>query len=155
MDQQVIVNLVVQIIVAGVVATALMLGFAAMTVVERKLLGRFTLRYGPNRVGKFGTMQVMADMFKMFFKEEVIPDHVDRFVYLIAPGLALVPAMMAFAIVPIAGQPFTLPFEILGTTITINPWIANVNVGILYILAIGSLGTYGVILGGWSSDNKY
>jgi len=155
MDQQFIVNLVVQIIIAGVVATALMLAFAAMTVVERKLLGRFTLRYGPNRVGKFGSLQVVADMFKMFFKEEVIPDHVDRLVYLIAPGLALVPAMMAFAVVPIASRSFVLPFEIFGSTITVNPWIADINVGILYILAIGSLGTYGVILGGWSSNNKY
>jgi len=148
-------NIVVQIIIIGLVAVALMLGFAAMTVVERKLLGRFTLRYGPNRVGKFGTLQVVADMFKMFFKEEVIPGHVDRFVYLIAPGLALVPALMAFAVVPIASQPFTLPFEVFGSTVTIYPWIANINVGILYILAIGSLGTYGVILGGWSSNNKY
>lgn len=155
MDQEFIISLVVQIAIAGAVATALMLGFAAMTVVERKLLGRFTLRYGPNRVGKFGSLQVVADMFKMFFKEEVIPGHVDRLVYLMAPGLALIPALMAFAVVPIASQPFTLPFEVFGSTITINPWIADINVGILYILAIGSLGTYGVILGGWSSNNKY
>jgi len=137
------------------VATLLMLGFAALTIVERKLLGCFTLRYGPNRVGKYGSLQIIADMFKMFFKEEVIPGHVDRLVYLIAPGLALVPALMAFAVVPIASRPFTLPFELFGSTISINPWIADVNVGILYILAIGSLGTYGVILGGWSSNNKY
>ena len=155
MDPQFVIDLVVHSILIVVVATALMLGFAAMTVVERKLLGRFTLRYGPNRVGKFGSLQVIADMFKMFFKEEVIPDHVDRAVYLMAPGLALVPALMAFAVVPIAPEPFTLPFEVFGYTITVNPWIADINVGILYILAIGSLGTYGVILGGWSSNNKY
>ncbi len=155
MDQQFIVNLVVTIIICFIAAVALMLGFAAMTVVERKLLGRFTLRYGPNRVGKFGSLQVIADMFKMFFKEEVIPGHVDRAVYLMAPGLALVPAIMAFAIVPLASQGITLPFDIFGSTITINPWIADVNVGLLYLLAIGSLGTYGVVLGGWSSNNKY
>lgn len=155
MDPQFIIDLVVHSIVIVVVATALMLGFAAMTVVERKLLGRFTLRYGPNRVGKFGSLQVIADMFKMFFKEEVIPDHVDRVVYLMAPGLALVPALLAFAVVPIASAPFQLPFEVFGYTITVNPWVADINVGILYILAIGSLGTYGVILGGWSSNNKY
>jgi NADH-quinone oxidoreductase subunit H len=94
-------------------------------------------------------------MLKMFFKEEVIPGHVDRLVYLMAPGLSLVPALAAFAVVPIAGQPVVLPFEVFGATITINPWIANVNVGILYLLAVGSLGTYGVVLGGWSSNNKY
>ena len=155
MDQQFIINLIVHTILIAIVAIALMLGFAAMTVVERKLLGRFTLRYGPNRVGKFGLLQVVADMFKMFFKEEVIPGHVDRFVYLIAPGLALVPALMAFAVVPLASRPFVLPFEVFGSTITVTPWIADINVGILYILAIGSLGTYGVVLGGWSSNNKY
>ena len=155
MDPQFIINLIVHSIVIVVVATALMLGFAAMTVVERKMLGRFTLRYGPNRVGKFGSLQVIADMFKMFFKEEVIPDHVDRAVYLMAPGLALVPALMAFAVVPIAPEPWVIPFEVFGYTITVYPWVADINVGILYILAIGSLGTYGVILGGWSSNNKY
>jgi NADH-quinone oxidoreductase subunit H len=155
MDQQLIISLAVQVVIIGAVAVALMLGFAAMTVVERKLLGRFTLRYGPNRVGKFGSLQVIADMFKLFFKEEVIPDHVERVIYLMAPGLALVPALMAFAVVPVAGESFTLPFEVFGTAITINPWIADINIGILYILAIGSLGTYGVILGGWSSNNKY
>jgi len=63
--------------------------------------------------------------------------------------------LIAFAVIPIAGQPIVLPFEVFGATITINPWIANVNVGILYLLAVGSLGTYGVVLGGWSSNNKY
>jgi NADH-quinone oxidoreductase subunit H len=132
---------------------ALMGGFAAMTVVERKLLGRFTLRYGPNRVGKYGSLQVVADMFKMLFKEEVIPDHVERAVYLMAPGLALVPALLAFAVVPLASEPLT--FAVFGLTIVITPWIADINVAVLYILAVGSLGTYGVILGGWSSNNKY
>jgi len=154
MDPQTIQNIVV-ILQAFIVATVLMLAFGGLTVIERKLVARFTLRYGPNRVGKFGSLQILADMLKMFFKEEVIPGHVDRLVYLIAPGLALVPALIAFAVIPIAGQPIVLPFEVFGATITINPWIANVNVGILYLLAVGSLGTYGVVLGGWSSNNKY
>ena len=153
MNQEFVVNLVVQIIIIGVLATALMAGFAVMTVVERKVLARFTLRYGPNRVGKFGSLQVVADMFKMLFKEEVIPDHVERAVYLIAPGLALIPALLAFAVVPLASEAFV--FELFGTTIRIAPWIADINVAVLYILAVGSLGTYGVILGGWSSNNKY
>ena len=154
MDPQ-IIQYIVLIVQAGVVATVLMLGFGALTVVERKLVARFTLRYGPNRVGKFGSLQILADMLKMFFKEEVIPGHVDRLVYLMAPGIALVPALMAFAVIPIAGQPITLPFQIFGTPIIITPWIADINLGILYLLAIGSLGTYGVVLGGWSSNNKY
>lgn len=146
---------VVTILKAGIVATGLMLAFAAMTLVERKLVARFTLRYGPNRAGKFGLLQPIADMFKMFFKEEVVPGHVDRLVYLIAPGVALVPALLTFAFIPWAPRPFTLPFEVFGQPVVIEPWIASVNVGLLFILAIGSLGTYGVILGGWSSNNKY
>ena len=156
MDPQ-IITIIVEIIKAGIVGTALMLGFAAMTLVERKLVARFTIRYGPNRAGKFGLLQPIADMFKMFFKEEVIPGHVERLVYVLAPGIALVPAMLAFAVIPIASRPFTLPFtaQLLGTPVIITPWIADINVGVLYLLAIGSLGTYGVILGGWSSNNKY
>jgi NADH-quinone oxidoreductase subunit H len=146
--------IIVTIIKAGIVATGLMLAFAAMTLVERKLVARFTLRYGPNRVGKFGLLQPIADMFKMFFKEEVVPGHVDRLVYLIAPGIALVPALLTFAFVPWAPRPFAI--DLFGLEVVIEPWIAaGVNVGLLFVLAIGSLGTYGVVLGGWSSNNKY
>jgi len=157
MDPVVITTTVVEIIKIFIIATALMLGFAAMTLIERKTVARFTLRYGPNRAGKYGLLQPVADMFKMFFKEEVIPGHVDRLVYLMAPGLSLVPAIVAFAVVPLASQPFAIPFteQIFGQPVMVTPWVADVNVGLLYVLAIGSLGTYGVILGGWSSNNKY
>lgn len=157
MDPVVITTWIVEIIKIFVIATALMLGFAVMTLVERKLVARFTMRYGPNRAGKYGLLQPVADMFKMFFKEEVIPGHVDRLVYVMAPGIALVPAIIAFAVVPLASQPFALPFTaaIFGAPIMVTPWVADINVGLLYVLAIGSLGTYGVILGGWSSNNKY
>lgn len=153
MDPQLLVNILVQFIIIGALATALMAAFGAMTIVERRLLARFTNRLGPNRVGPYGSLQLIADGLKMFFKEEVVPGHVDRLVYLMAPGLALVPAMLAFAVVPLASEPII--FELFGYTITLNPWIADINVGILYILAVGSLGTYGVVLGGWASNNKY
>lgn len=153
LDPQVIQYLVI-LIEGFILATVLMLGFGGLTVVERKLVARFTLRYGPNRVGPYGSLQILADMLKMFFKEEVIPGHVDRLVYLMAPAMSLIPALIAIAVVPIANEPIPL-FEVGGTTITLNPWIANINVGILYLLAVGSLGTYGVVLGGWSSNNKY
>jgi NADH-quinone oxidoreductase subunit H len=157
MNQQQIITLIVDVIKAGIIATGLMLGFAAMTLFERKVVARFTLRYGPNRVSKYGLLQPIADMFKMFFKEEVIPGHVNRLVYVIAPGISLIPAIMAFAVVPLASQPFVIPFteQLFGVPIEVAPWIADVNVGLLYVLAIGSLGTYGVVLGGWSSNNKY
>jgi len=157
MNQQQIITLTVEVIKAGIIATGLMLGFAAMTLFERKVVARFTLRYGPNRVSKYGLLQPIADMLKMFFKEEVIPGQVNRLVYVIAPGLSLIPAIMAFAVVPLASQPFVIPFteQLFGTPVEVAPWIADVNVGLLYVLAIGSLGTYGVVLGGWSSNNKY
>jgi len=88
MDPQLIQYLVV-LIQSFIIATVLMLGFGLLTVVERKTVARFTLRYGPNRVGKFGSLQILADMLKMFFKEEIIPGHVDKVVYLMAPGIAL------------------------------------------------------------------
>ncbi len=157
MNQQQIITLIVDVIKAGIIATGLMLGFAAMTLFERKVVARFTLRYGPNRVSKYGLLQPIADMFKMFFKEEVIPGHVNRLVYVMAPGISLIPAIMAFGVVPLASQPFVIPFteQLFGVPIEVAPWIADVNVGLLYVLAIGSLGTYGVVLGGWSSNNKY
>jgi NADH-quinone oxidoreductase subunit H len=156
MDQTA-VTIIVEVVKLLIIATVLMLSFAAMTYIERKALARFTLRYGPNRAGKFGLLQPIADMFKMFFKEEVIPGHVERTVYLLAPGLALVPAILGFAVVPLASQPFVLPFSkaILGYQLVVTPWVADINVGLLFLLGIGSLGTYGVILAGWSSNNKY
>ncbi len=118
----------------------LLTGFAYLTWFERKLLARFQVRYGPNRAGKFGLLQPAADAVKAFFKEEIIPNHVDKPVYLLAPALALVPALIIWAVIPIAK----------GT-----PAIADVNIGILWILAVAGIESYGIILAGWSSNNNY
>jgi NADH-quinone oxidoreductase subunit H len=115
-------------------------GAAYLTWFERKLLGRFQIRYGPNRAGPYGLMQPAADAIKAFFKEEVIPNHVDKAIYLIGPALALVPAIAIWAVIPIA----------YGT-----PAIADVNIGFLWILAIAGVESYGLILAGWSSNNNY
>ena len=101
----------------------LLTGFAYLTWYERKLLARFQIRYGPNRAGKFGLLQPAADAVKAFFKEEIIPNHVDKPVYLLAPALALVPALIIWAVIPIAK----------GT-----PAIADVNIGFLWILAVAA-----------------
>lgn len=127
----------------------LLTGFAYLSYVERKLVARFQVRYGPNRAGPFGLLQPIADALKMVFKEEIIPLHVDRVVYVLAPALAVIPALVIWAVIPVVGTSFTL----FGQTIT--PYVADVNVGLLYILAIASLGTYGIVLAGWSSNNKY
>jgi NADH-quinone oxidoreductase subunit H len=132
-----------------VVIVALLTGFAYLSYVERKLVARFQVRYGPNRAGPFGLLQPISDALKMVFKEEIIPAHVDRVVYLLAPALTVVPALIIWAVIPVSESSFTL----FGQTIT--PYVADVNVGLLYILAIASLGTYGIVLAGWSSNNKY
>jgi len=126
----------------------LLLGFAYLTYYERKLLGRFHVRYGPNRAGPFGLLQPIADAVKAIFKEEIVPGHVDKFIYIIAPALSVIPALVVLAVIP-----FAPPFTIFGYTI--NFAVTDVNVAILYVVAITSIATYGIILGGWSSNNNY
>src|ERR1700679_2295263 len=116
--------------------------------VERRGSAFMQNRLGPNRVGPLGLLQLAADAVKFIFKEEFIPDHADKVLYFMAPGLALLPAALTFAAVPMA-----TPVTILGHTIKMQ--IADINVGIVYILAVGSLGVYGVLTAGWSSGNKY
>jgi len=118
----------------------LLTGFAYLTWYERKLLARFHVRYGPNRAGKFGLLQPVADAVKAVFKEEIIPNHVDRWVYIIGPMLALMPAIVVWAVVPVAKG---------------VPAVADVPIGFLWILAIAGVEAYGIILAGWSSNNNY
>ena len=115
----------------------------AMSLAERRVSAAMQYRYGPNRVGPFGLLQPVADLIKFLFKEEVMPDGAHPLLFRLAPLLASVPALMTVAVVPVA---------IVGGDVVSA---ARIPVGALYFLAIGSLGVYGVILGGWSSDNKY
>ncbi len=106
---------------------------------ERRLLALWQDRYGPNRVGPFGIFQVIADMIKIFFKEDWIPPFADKFVFFIAPGIIMLTVLMSFAVIPVAPG--------IG--------VMDINVGVLFFLAMSSLGAYSVVLGGWSSNNKY
>jgi NADH-quinone oxidoreductase subunit H len=111
----------------------------ALTWVERRVLGLFQDRYGPNRVGPFGTLQVVADGIKMFMKEDWIPPFSDRPVFVIAPAIILVTVLMSFAVVPFAPG-----------------WLVQeTNIGLLFFLGMSSLGVFSTALGGWSSNNKY
>lgn len=123
-----------------ILIVVLLTGFAYLTWYERKLLARFQTRYGPNRAGPKGLLQPVADAVKAVFKEEIVPNHVDKAVYLIAPALALVPALIIWAVIPVAKG---------------VPVIADVPIGFLWILAVAGLESYGVILAGWSSNNNY
>ena len=119
-----------------------------MTLAERKIVGRVQQRYGPNRVGPLGLMQPLADGVKLLFKEQIIPAQADVSVFFIAPVISVVVALVAFAVLPVAPA-FNLGEYHIGW------WISNPDIGILMLFAITSLGVYGIVLGSWSSANKY
>jgi NADH-quinone oxidoreductase subunit H len=133
---------------SAVLLGGVLTGFAYVTLLERRLLARFQLRVGPNRVGPLGLLQPLADGIKLIFKEDFTPAGADRPVYLLAPLISVAAALFVYAVIPI-GPPVTL----FGREVTL--YVADVNVGILLVLGASSVGVYGIILGGWSSDNKY
>ncbi len=122
---------------------------AAMSLAERKVSAWIQFRIGPNRVGPWGLLQPLADGVKFIFKEELIPEGANPTLFRLAPLLSAIPAMLAIAVIPFAGE-----FSILGQDMgTLS--IADLDISVLYVIAIGGLGVYGVILGGWSSNSKY
>ncbi len=125
-------------IIAGVLLIVLTIA-AGLIWVERRLLALWQDRYGPNRVGPFGLFQVLADMIKIFFKEDWIPPFADKAVFVIAPGILMITILLTFAIIP-----FTDSFFVLDS-----------NIGLLFFLGNSSLGVYSIVLGGWASNNKY
>jgi NADH-quinone oxidoreductase subunit H len=126
----------------------LLTGFAYMTLFERRAVARLQGRLGPNRVGPAGLFQPIADGVKLVLKEQLTPRDAVLPLYWIAPAISGVVAFLSFAVIPVGPA-----FEVAGRTV--QPWLADVSIGILYILAITSLGIYGIVLGGWASGNKY
>ena len=112
---------------------------AGLIWLERRLLALFQDRYGPNRVGPFGLMQVLADVIKIFTKEDWIPPFSDKAVFVLAPGILMVTILLTFAVIPFTG----------------NMIVLDSNIGILFFLGNSSLGVYSIVLGGWASNNKY
>ncbi len=132
-------NLMIPIIKVAVVFAVTLLHVAYATYFERKVIGRMQCRIGPTEVGPYGLLQPFADMFKSLFKEDIIPAKADKAVFFIAPVIVLAPTMSSLSVIPFA-EGFM---------------IADVNVGMLFILACASLSVYGIILAGWSSNSKY
>ena len=121
------------------IAVPLIISVAYLTLAERKVIGWIQVRIGPNRVGPLGLLQPFADVFKLIFKEIIVPTGASRYLFFIAPILSIGPALAAWAVIPFAD----------------GMVLSNINAGLLYVLALTSMGVYGVILAGWASNSKY
>jgi NADH-quinone oxidoreductase subunit H len=138
-QEETMTDLLAPLVNVGIVL-GLMLTVAAFLIwYERRLLGLWQDRYGPNRVGPFGLLQVVADMIKIFFKEDWVPPFADRAVFVLAPAAIMIAVLMSFVVVPLSP----------------DIWVADSNVGLLFILAMSSMAVYASVLGGWASNNKY
>ena len=139
---------IISTVKAVVIAVALLGIVPALVWLERRLMGRFQVRLGPNRVGPFGFGQPIADSIKLLFKESIIQSSADKFLFHLAPAIVVFTAIVAFAVIP-----FGEPLKVLGEDIGL--WGANINSGILFVFAISGMGVYGMVLAGLSSNNKY
>jgi NADH-quinone oxidoreductase subunit H len=139
------------IIVMAVILFLILNSTAVCILAERKIASFTQDRRGPNRVGFWGLLQPIADGMKFFFKEDIIPRYVDKPLFLLAPCVSLIVSLIGFAIIPWAGD-VRWPW---APDVTVSTQVARLNVGILYILAVGALGVYGVVLAGYASNNKY
>jgi len=141
-------EVVIDVIKVVVAFAALLVAVMLMIWFERKVISDMQARIGPNRAGPWGLLQTLADGIKLFFKEELLPERADRFVYKLAPYLSILPAFLSFAIVPVGGY-----VTVFGHTFELQ--VADPPVGILLLLAMSSVSVYGVMLAGWSSGSKY
>jgi NADH-quinone oxidoreductase subunit H len=146
--QTLIIGFAVLILKLGVVLAVLLTAAAYLVLFERKFLGRLQIRYGPNRAGPFGLLQPFADTIKMITKEDIVPAEADRAIFLYAPAVVGITALLMFSVVPF-GPDLTL----FGHEVKMV--VADLNVGILFAFALSSLSVYGIALGGWASNSKY
>lgn len=124
----------------------LLFAFAYLTWAMRRVLARFQIRLGPNRVGPLGLLQPIADAVKAIFKEDISVSKADKFVYWLAPVISFTFALAAFAVIPLGPE---------GSLFGLDPWVADLNLGVLYIFAVAELAVYGIFLSGWASGSKY
>lgn len=136
------------IIKSLILIMAMLVGFAYLTFYERRALARLQVRIGPNRTGPGGWLQPIADGVKLIFKEELIPAKADKFIFLLAPIITVIPALVILAVVP-----WGRSINLFGREIPL--YLTDINVGVLYITSIASISVYGIVLAGWSSANKY
>jgi NADH-quinone oxidoreductase subunit H len=138
------------VIKSALILFVLVTAVAYLTFLERKIMSWIQLRIGPNRVGPWGLLQPLADGVKMIFKEDIIPTEANKWLYVAAPALSLIPALMTFIVIPY-GSVVHVP--LINRDVALH--VTNMNIGLLYVFALTSLGVYGLVLAGWSSNNKY
>ena len=143
------IKILVSLVEIGAVMAVVLTHVAYITYAERKILSDMQDRLGPMEVGPHGLLQPLADGLKLFFKEDIIPAGANKIIFSAAPILVLVPALIGFAVVPFGRDPLVIG------GIEFTPYITDINIGVLYILAFASLGAYGILLGGWASNSKY
>ncbi len=141
------------LIIEWVIKSAILLlfgvtGFAYLTLYERRALARIQMRIGPNRAGPWGLLQPVADGIKLIFNEELIPATADKVMFILAPIITVLPALIIWAVIPWGRQVMIAGREI-------NLYLSNANVGVLYLTAVASIAVYGIVIAGWSSNNKY
>lgn len=142
-------HLIEWIIESIIVVIGLVAGFAYLTLLERRVQARIQVRIGPNRAGPGGILQPVADGIKLIFKEELIPDRADKILFFLAPVITVIPALIVLAVVPLGPD-----IIIFGHNVTLG-LAGDLNVGVLYIMAVSSIAIYGITIAGWSSSNKY
>src|SRR4029079_10165391 len=143
-------GVIVTAIKCFVLVTLVMVMFAFRTWFERRLIGRFQVRLGPNRVGPFGLLQPIADLVKLIRKESILPEGISPVLYIAAPAVSLFASLAVFAVIPF-GEEATIP----GTDWKIFLFLSDPSVALLFVFALGSLSFYGFLVGGWSSSSKY
>ena len=131
-----------------IILTATLTGVVYMTLLERKVIAWAQSRLGPMRVGPYGSLQPIADAVKLMIKEDITPARADKWVFTLAPILAMVPALVIYAVIP-----FGPVVQLFGHPVAL--FVSDINVGLLYVVSVASIGVYGIILGGWASNSKY
>lgn len=148
MNKELLVYLIIACVKIFLVFGVIQLMVISMIWLERKIMAHMQVRLGPMRVGPHGLLQPIADGIKLLFKEDIIPERASKLLFVLAPAMAMIPAMMTFAVIPFGDK-----VKILGYNVDLV--ITDINIGFLYIFAVSSLGIYGIVMAGWASNNKY